>query len=90
MAEFSTLLALAATMAVFAWIRHTDPKNRHAHKAPPYQGKRNTTLWWLLSMVPGGVLLLLQQNAAFVMWFAAFPLLGWLVALPKPSKAIKP
>lgn len=81
-----TILALAVSLAAMCYLRHSDPKRRRAHRLPAWQQKRYPSLGWILSIVPGLVLLLLKAYAAFIMWFAAYSLLGWLIALPKPKR----
>jgi hypothetical protein len=87
MVELTTLIALAVSLAAFMYLRLTDPRTRQVYRLPPSSAKRHTGLAWGVSLLPGVALLLTGQNAPFVMWFAALPLLGWLVALPKSEAA---
>lgn len=87
MAELTTLIALAVSLVAFVYLRLTDPRIRQVYRLPASSTKRYTGLAWLISLLPGVILLLTGQNTPFVMWFAAVPLIGWLVALPKPEAA---
>lgn len=79
-----TLLAMAVSLVAMLYLRNTDPKRRRSHRLPVLHQKRHQSLGWILSVIPGVVLLLLHVYPAFIMWFAAFSLIGWLIALPKP------
>lgn len=80
-----TLLALGVSFLAMLYLRNTDPKRRRSHRLPTLSKKRYQRLGWILSLTPGLVLLLLHVYPAFIMWFAAFSLIGWFIALPKPS-----
>lgn len=82
----STLLALVISFVSFLYLRNTDPKRRRVHHQPAWQQKRYQKIIWVVSILPGAVLIFLETYAAFIMWFAAFSLIGWLVAIPKPKR----
>lgn len=82
----ATLFALVVSLLSLLYLSKTDPKRRRVHDQPVWHKARYQKVAWLLSMLPGGVLLSLGAYAAFIMWFAAFSLIGWLVAIPKPKK----
>ena len=82
----STLLALVTSLLLLLYLRNTDPKRRRVHHQPAWHKERYQKITWIMSMLPGAVLLFLEIYAAFIMWFAAFSLIGWLVAVPKPKK----
>ncbi len=83
----TVLTAIAMTVSVIAllYLRNTDAKRRRSHHLPAWDKPRYAVLAWLFSCLPGVTLLLLQAYAAFIMWYAAYSLVGWLVALPKPK-----
>lgn len=80
-----TVLALVVSLAAMCYLRNSDPKRRRAHRLPAWQQKRHPSVAWLLSITPGLVLLGLEVYPAFIMWFAAYSLMGWLIALPRPK-----
>lgn len=80
-----TLLALVASMMFLLYLRHTDPKRRRVFGLANWGTRRYAKQAWILCLSPGLILLLTQFYAAFIMWFAAFSLVGWLMALPKPK-----
>lgn len=81
-----TLLALAVSCIAMLYLRNTDSKRRRSHRMPSWDKPRYTSLAWTISFIPGVVLLTIDATAAFIMWLAAFSLIGWLIALPKPQK----
>lgn len=81
----TTLMALIASLSFLFYLRNTDSKRRRSHHLPAWEKQRYTKQAWILSLLPGMVLLCIQSYAAFIMWFAAFSLIGWFVALPKPK-----
>ncbi len=80
-----TLIALLFSAIAMFYLRHTDAKRRRSHRQPAWAKKRYTKTAWLLSLLPGVILLLMQAFAALIMWFAAFSLIGWLIAVSKPK-----
>lgn len=81
-----TALALVISVSALLYLRNTDAKRRRSHHLPAWNNKRYTKLAWLLSSMPGLVLIGIEAYASFVMWFAAYSLVGWFVALPKPKQ----
>lgn len=80
-----TLLALFFSAIAMFYLRHTDAKRRRSHRQPAWAKKRYTKTAWALSLLPGFVLLLMQAFAALIMWFAAYSLVGWIIAVSKPK-----
>lgn len=84
MSTVATLLALTVSLVSLLYLRHVDAKRRRAFHLPVWGTKRYSTQAWVLCLLPGLVLLGMAMYAAFIMWFAAFSLVGWIVALKKP------
>lgn len=82
---YITLIALLISALAMRHLRNTDTKRRRAHRLPDNNQPRYTRLALCISLLPGLVLLWLDNAAPFIMWLAAFSLLGWFVALPKPK-----
>lgn len=80
-----TLIALLFSATAMFYLRHTDAKRRRSHRLAAWPQKRYAKTAWALSLLPGAILLLTKTSAAFIMWFAAFSLIGWLIALSKPK-----
>ncbi len=80
-----TVLALTLSLLAMLYLRNANPKRRRSHRLAVLNKKHYQSLGWILSIVPGLVLLLLNVYAAFIMWFAAYSLMGWLIALPRPK-----
>lgn len=77
-----TLAAILLSLAGIAVLAATDPKRRRVFGLPEAR-RRPAALACLLTLAPGAALLIAGQSAAFVMWLAAVPLIGWgLAALP--------
>lgn len=88
--EINTLMALAVSLIALFYLKQVDPKRRRVYRLPKMTRgeKKYTRIAWLFSLIPGLVLLVMQDYSEFIMWFAAYSLLGWLVALPKPKKKL--
>lgn len=80
-----TVLALGVSLMAMLYLRNSDPKRRRSHRLPSWGGVRYQRLAWIVSLAPGLLLLAWPLYSAFIMWFAAFSLVGWLIALPKPQ-----
>ncbi|OUR74601.1 hypothetical protein A9Q78_00250 [Methylophaga sp. 41_12_T18] len=83
--QWLTLFALVTSLICLLYLRNTDPKRRRVFRLTKWDSKRYSGLAWLLCFVPGVALLVTAQYPAFIMWFAALSVVGWLVALPKPN-----
>ncbi|MFO7483774.1 hypothetical protein [Oceanibaculum nanhaiense] len=78
-----TLAAILLSLAGIIVLTATDPKRRRVSGLPEAR-RRPAALASILIFVPGIALLIAGQSAAFVMWLAAVPLAGWLLAALPP------
>lgn len=83
--ELITLIALLVSLLSLIYLCKTDPKRRRTYKRKLIVKNRYQSLAWLICLLPGIILILLELYPAFVMWAAALTLIGWLVAIKKPS-----
>lgn len=83
--ELMTGLSLVVSLLALLFLRQTDPKRRRIYHLPKWDKKRFSKLAWLVSLTPGPILLIVEAYAPFIMWFAAYSFLGWVIALPKPA-----
>lgn len=80
-----TLLSLLFSGLGLAYLNHTDAKRRRTYKLPAYQKPQlRKWVWWLV-LVPCPLLILFGQWAALVMWATAISLVGWGLAVRKPT-----
>lgn len=80
-----TLLALVISAVAMFYLRNTDSKRRRSHRQPTWPNRRYVKFAWAISLLPGVILLLVKAAGAFIMWFAAYSLIGWLIARAKPK-----
>ncbi|WP_439515743.1 hypothetical protein [Oceanibaculum nanhaiense] len=78
-----TLAAILLSLAGIIVLTATDPKRRRVSGLPEAK-RRPAALANVLIFAPGIALLIAGQSAAFVMWLAAVPLAGWLLAALPP------
>ncbi|MCW1429811.1 hypothetical protein [Novosphingobium sp. JCM 18896] len=73
--------AVAISLAIIALLWHGDPKRRRTiglRDKADGSGKRRALA--AIALVPGLVLAVLGDSAAFLVWFGACAIAGWLVA----------
>lgn len=80
-----TLLSLLFSGVALAYLNHTDAKRRRTYKLPVYEKKQMRQWAWWLVFLPCPFLMLSEQWAAFVMWATAISLVGWGLAVRKPT-----
>lgn len=81
----ATFLALALSLIGLIFLCIHSPKRRRVYDLPK---RPKTSLTWLMAIlvfIPIPLLVYFGQNSALVMWLAAMPLVGWLVALKRPA-----
>ena len=73
--------AVAISLAIIALLWHGDPKRRRTiglRDRADGSGKRRALA--AIALVPGLLLAVLGDSAAFLVWFGACAIAGWLVA----------
>lgn len=72
-------------------LRFNKKRQRVYFKGRPQRGSHTLTLGgWLLVLIPGVALLFLGQWSAFLSWFGGLTVIGWLVAVKKPTAEQSP
>lgn len=84
----ATLAAILVSLAGIILLIASDPKRRRVFGLPEAR-RRPATLACLLILAPGAALLIAGQSAAFVMWLAAVPLVGWALAAVPPTEVAR-
>ncbi|ARU59489.1 hypothetical protein OLMES_5509 [Oleiphilus messinensis] len=84
------LSSLGFSAAAFWYLCATDGKRLRAWKvarsrATTISLKRWRSLAWLAALAPGIALCTLEQYPAFIMWFAAAPIVAWWLVLCWPT-----
>ncbi len=82
--EILTFLSLLVSFAALLYLRNSDPKLRRVYGLSSWGTKRYVKQALFICLAPGIFLLLIACYSAFIMWFAAFSLVGWIVAWKKP------
>jgi len=73
--------ALAVSIAIIALLWHGDPKRRRTvGLRDRADGTAKRRALAAVALVPGLVLAVLGDSAAFLVWFGACAIAGWLVA----------
>lgn len=80
-----TLTALIVSLLCLLYLRKSDPKRRRVYRLGVWDKKRYESTAWILCFLPGFTLLFIAEYSAFILWFAALSLLGWAVAIKKPT-----
>lgn len=82
----ATLVSLLISGVALVFLNHTDAKRRRAYKLPAWD-KPNQRKWaWWIVCLPLPILVMTEQWSALVMWATAISLIGWGLAVRKPSK----
>ena len=84
--QLITLIALSLSLLCLLYLRKSDPKLRRVYRLTQWGKKRYANTAWFLCFLPGVVLLSVTQYSAFIMWFAALSLVGWALAIMKPTQ----
>jgi hypothetical protein len=84
----ATLAAILVSLAGILLLAASDPKRRRVFGLPEAR-RRPVTLACLCLAAPGAALLIAGQSAAFVMWLAAVPLVGWALSAFSPTEVAR-
>ena len=84
----ATLAAILVSLAGIILLAASDPKRRRVFGLPEAR-RRPVALACLCLVAPGLALLIAGQPAAFVMWLAAVPLVGWALAALSPTRVAR-
>lgn len=87
MPAVAVIVALCMSVAVLAYLAHTDPKRRRVFGEPAYEKPRHVRLSLGLLAVPGILLLWAGDGAGLTIWLGALTVLGWGVAAVSPQGA---
>lgn len=75
------LIAVACSLAMIAWLWHSDAKRRRvAGAAPAGIGQDKRRFMAIAAVVPGAALAATGDSASFLIWLGSCVMGGWLIA----------